>query len=462
MLMKICGEDIVLRLQLSNINIKDKEAMIRSKRKPLVSIMVITYNHEKYIAQALESILMQETEYDYVINVIEDCSTDKTQEVIMRYVERYPDKVKPYFNKKNLGNKITQKNFYQGYFRLTGDYMALLEGDDYWTSPHKLQKQISFLEANPEFVACSHNVIKIYEDGSKEPHRFHYWTNQRDVHTIEDLILLRSYFHTTTLMFRNVFKGKPPLHFRNKWSCEIFITIAHAQYGNIRYFDEDMSVYRAHGGGVFSTMSMLDGWFFNIGGLRRYNQWLKYRYLKAFARSIVNYCNNLLSDKGKQAALPTRYQYFKYFSIRTIYQIILIIVSPPDLLKKLFFYTQSTSKNTKFNALSFTLLLCRLLRAVLLFILTSIQWLFTEAIFYFYKIIKTLLPAFLIDRFKSLESSHVTLKLIRVCIMHRKICSKEGIKIIHTAITVAAHKAIRFLLPEFVKKIIKKYEGKTS
>lgn len=293
-----------------------------TSNRPKISIMVITYNHEKYIAQTLESVLMQETEYSYEIVVIEDCSTDRTQEIIMQYVQKYPDKVKPYFNKTNIGYPVTQKNFYQGYYRLTGDYMAILEGDDYWTSPHKLQKQVSFLENNPDFAACSHNTIKIYTDGSKEPHRFIYSENTPSENGIESIIMLTPYFHTTTLLFRNVFRGAPPIHLSSKWSCEIFLTIAHAQFGKIKYFDEDMAVYRAHPGGVFSTMAIRAAWFWNIGGLRRYNQWLKYRYLKAFSRSIIKYCNHVLADKGKEAELLTRYQYVKYFGIRMIYQII--------------------------------------------------------------------------------------------------------------------------------------------
>ena len=140
--------------------------------RPKVSVMIITYNHEKYIAQALESVLMQQTDFHFEINVIEDASTDRTQEIVMRYVRQYPDIVKPFFNAKNIGFKVTQKNFYRGYLTLTGDYLAILEGDDYWTSPHKLQKQVDFLEANPDFALCGHNTIKSYEDGSQEPHRF--------------------------------------------------------------------------------------------------------------------------------------------------------------------------------------------------------------------------------------------------------------------------------------------------
>ena len=267
-------------------------------RRPKVSIMLITYNHEKYIAQALESLLMQQTEYDYEINVVEDCSTDRTQDIVMQYVRKYPHIVKPHFNAKNIGYEVTQKNFYRGFFTLTGDYLAILEGDDYWSSPHKLQKQVAFLESNPDFAICACNTVKIYEDDSKESHRFLYY-GQIDDGTVEDVINLRCFFHTTGIMYRNVFKGIPPRHYRNRWSCDIFIMISHAQFGKVRHLDEDMAVYRAHGAGRFSNMPLLDAWLFNIDGLRRYNRWLGYRHCKAFAQVISRYCRHVLGEAGK-------------------------------------------------------------------------------------------------------------------------------------------------------------------
>lgn len=304
-----------------------------AKRVPKISVMLITYNHEKYIAEALESILSQETEYDVEINVIEDCSTDRTQEVVMRYVEKFPDKVKPYFNKQNIGSKVTQRNFYRGFKTLDGDYIAILEGDDYWTSPHKLQKQISFLEANPGYVACAHNTIKVYEDKSKEPHRFLYWPGKPADSSIEDCIYLQAFFHTTTLVYRNVFKGNTPPQFASPWSCDIFILIAHAQFGKIRHFDEDMAVYRAHPGGRFSTMSTLDGWFFNIGSLRRYNAWLGYRYAKAFSGSIARYCSVVLRNAGKDGVEPLKWhQFVKYLGLRIFYRLIYLVLNSPNYL----------------------------------------------------------------------------------------------------------------------------------
>lgn len=267
--------------------------------RPKVSILLITYNHEKYIAQAIESILMQRTEYSYEINVIEDCSTDRTQEIVMRYVASHPHIVKPFFNKKNIGFKVSQKNFYRGFQTLTGDYLAILEGDDYWSSPDKLQTQVSFLEANPEFAISAHNTVKVYEDGNTTPHRFLYFGQQADA-TIEEAVRLRSFYHTTGLIYRNVFKGIPHKQFSSPWSCDIFIFIAHAQFGKIRHLDEDMAVYRAHRGGRFSNMLILDSWMFNLGGLRRYNAWLHYRYMAGFSEAIVRMCATVMAQTGME------------------------------------------------------------------------------------------------------------------------------------------------------------------
>ena len=274
-------------------------------RRPTVTIMLITYNHEKYIAQALDSILMQETEYQYEINVVEDCSTDRTQEIVMQYVRRYPDKVKPFFNAVNIGYKVTQRNTYRGLKTVTGDYFAILEGDDYWTDPHRLQKQVAFLEANPDFAICAGNTIKMYEGATGEPHRFLYWGKQDDA-TIEDIINLSPFFHNAGVLFRNVYRGNPPRHFRNKRSCDIFITIAHAQFGKVHHMDEDFAVYRAHPGGRFSNRPKIDEWMFDINGLRHFNAWLKYRYTKAFSRSIVKYCKHVLSKQGRRESGPLR------------------------------------------------------------------------------------------------------------------------------------------------------------
>src|SRR5262249_34382185 len=159
--------------------------------------------------------------------------------------------------------------FYRGFLTLHGEYLTILEGDDYWSSPHKLQRQVEFLEAHPDFAVCACNTVKIYEDGSQEPHRFLY-SGRHDDGTIDDGVSLRCFFHSAGVMYRNVFGGVPPRHYRSRWSCDIFVLISHAEFGKIRHLDEDMAIYRAHRGGMYSNMPALDGWFFNIDGMRRY------------------------------------------------------------------------------------------------------------------------------------------------------------------------------------------------
>src|SRR5262245_24288404 len=130
-----------------------------------VSVAMITYNHGNFIAQAVESILMQVVNFDYEIIIGEDCSTDETRNVVIEYRNRFPHRIKMLLHDKNVG---LMQNFIQTIEACRGQYVALCEGDDYWTSPYKLQKQVDFLESHPEYAICFHNVTVICEDGSEE------------------------------------------------------------------------------------------------------------------------------------------------------------------------------------------------------------------------------------------------------------------------------------------------------
>src|SRR4030042_404695 len=120
-----------------------------------VSACIIVYNHEKYIRDCLDGALAQKVNFDYEIVVSEDCSTDNTREILLEYQKKHPDKIKLFFNEKNLG---LSGNWLKSWTRCDGDYMAICEGDDYWIDPDKLQKQVEFLEANPGFALSSHNA----------------------------------------------------------------------------------------------------------------------------------------------------------------------------------------------------------------------------------------------------------------------------------------------------------------
>ncbi len=266
--------------------------------------MLITYNHARYIARALDSILEQKVDFPFAIHVIDDCSTDGAQDIIRDYAARHPGVVKPFINKKNIGRKVTQKNFYRGLRTLDGEYMAVLEGDDCWTSPDRLRAHVEFLDANPDFVACAHNVLKVYEGDAKPP-ELYLKGPVKEVHDIEDLIGLSSFFHASSLTFRNVFRGRAPRYFRSPLSCDIFMNIAHAQFGKIRYTPDLWSLYQVHGGGLFSSMSQTKGWMWNIEGFLAFNRWLGFRYLPQFAQTIYRYCDTLLVSGREEDGLTS-------------------------------------------------------------------------------------------------------------------------------------------------------------
>jgi glycosyltransferase involved in cell wall biosynthesis len=288
-------------------------------RRLKAAVMVITYNHAKFIGQTLDSILSQKRNFDLVINVVDDCSTDGAQDVIRRYAAENPGVVIPYLNRKNIGRKVTQRNFYRG-FKTFGkaDYITIIEGDDYWTDDAKLQDQIDFLEASPEYAGCGHNVMKVYDDGVTPPHLF-LEPPDKPFFDVHDLIMLRAYMHTTTLTYRNVYRGRPPRAFRHRLSCDLFVTASHAAHGPIKFDPAVRSAYRVHAGGQFSGMNPTQGWIFNIDGMRKYNGWLRYRFWRTYVEGIYLYCDYLLANGKAEEGLTPKLRR-KYTRLAKVYK----------------------------------------------------------------------------------------------------------------------------------------------
>ena len=134
---------------------------------PLLSVIFITYNHEKYVEKALRSVLEQETDFEFEVIVGEDCSTDSTREIITRVAAEYPYRqVICNFREKNTGRPTL--NVYETTMACRGEFLAYLEGDDYWSDPKKLQKQVNFLREHPEYMGVTHTFRMIDENGA--PH----------------------------------------------------------------------------------------------------------------------------------------------------------------------------------------------------------------------------------------------------------------------------------------------------
>ncbi len=221
--------------------------------EPLVSVCMITYNHEDYISQAIEGVLMQQTNFPIELVIGEDCSTDRTRDICLEYQKKYPNIIRLLLPEKNIG---MVHNFIITLTACKGKYVALCEGDDYWTDLKKLQKQINFLETNSIYSACCHNV-KVIDQIKKNNYSMWPWNEERDFF-LQDLALSNK-ISTLSLVFRNnqdnnfflheVFKNYP-----NSPIGDYILNLYLAKKGKIKYFPQEMGVYRIHSNSNYSTL----------------------------------------------------------------------------------------------------------------------------------------------------------------------------------------------------------------
>ncbi|MCX6901166.1 MAG: glycosyltransferase [Verrucomicrobia bacterium] len=252
---------------------------------PKVSIFMVTYNHENFIAQAIDSVLMQQTNFDYELVIGEDCSTDNTRQIVVDYQKKYPSKIRLLLHKKNLGEG-GRENSRRTYVSCRGDYIALLEGDDYWTDPQKLQTQADFLDAHPESSLCFHDAMVHFEDSSSAPHRF-LPPELRCDRTTEGL-LNRYMIATLATVVRA--KCIPNL---DKWPAGLelsdwAIALKCSEQGRISYIDKIMGVYRRHEGGTWGGVAQENRYRRQIELLQGFNKYFSYRYDDICRRAMVD------------------------------------------------------------------------------------------------------------------------------------------------------------------------------
>lgn len=214
-----------------------------------VSVLLTTYNHEKWIAEAIESVLMQQTTFDYEVIIMEDFSTDSTRDIVIDYQHRYPEKIRLLLSEEN---KNDNTSFVTAWQTSPSQYVATLDGDDYWTSAHKLQKQVDYLDARSEFAICFHNVTAFREDGKV------LWNfnspEQKDPTTLEDLWAYNFIAGCSPMLRKGLIKKFPEWYATALWGDWPLYILA-AQHGKIGYLDEVMGAYRVHEGGYWSKLS---------------------------------------------------------------------------------------------------------------------------------------------------------------------------------------------------------------
>jgi glycosyltransferase involved in cell wall biosynthesis len=236
-----------------------KEYPNKLKDKPLVSVLVQTFQHVDYIKQCLDGILMQKTNFGFEIMLGEDASSDGTREICIEFAKKHSDKIRLFLHdRKNViyisGRATGRFNLFYNIHKARGKYFALCEGDDYWIDPLKLQKQVDFLEANPDFAICFH-PIKIEKDGTLIND---YITHEvPDTTDIYDLTNKSNYIHTPSVVFRNYLTDFPNALFKSVIG-DYMIYMYIAQYGKIRKLKDTSAVYRVHEGGIWSNLDSID------------------------------------------------------------------------------------------------------------------------------------------------------------------------------------------------------------
>jgi len=208
----------------------------------------MTYNHEKWVAQAIESVLMQQTDFDFEIILLEDCSTDGTRDIILDYVSRHPGRFKLMLAEQNRNSNV---DWVRAMRNAQGAYVATLDGDDYWSSPHKLATQVSFMEQHPDCSLSYHNSVCVLESGSTFNHSP---SDERAVSTFDDL-LMANFLTTAGAMWSKRLADPLP-----DWLDDVIwgdwgLYLHAARYGAIRYIDEALAVYRIHSRGQWWGLS---------------------------------------------------------------------------------------------------------------------------------------------------------------------------------------------------------------
>ena len=274
----------------------------------IVSICCLTYNHEKYIRQMLESLLCQKTNFKYEILIHDDASTDGTKSIIREYEEKYPDIIKPIYQKENQHSKGVRISLTYQYPRISGKYIAFCEGDDFWCDENKLQRQYDLMEQNPDAVICTHRV-ECVDETAKKTVGFYPTCSFNDCFLSQEeffnYLLDENYypFHTTSYFVRTSLMKKLLFNIPDFYTAfpagDVTLLLYAATMGGLIYFDDVCSKYR-----ILSVSSI---------SRKLENRDIKIMYSKRFIEAFQlydKYTNKIKHEQIKK--IVTKYE-FNFF-----------------------------------------------------------------------------------------------------------------------------------------------------
>jgi glycosyltransferase involved in cell wall biosynthesis len=260
---------------------------------PLVSVWMITYNQEKYIAEALDSVLMQKCDFDFEIVIGEDCSTDNTRNILLEYKKKYPDKINLLLHNKNIGMIANQNATFSA---CKGEYIAMLEGDDFWTDENKLQIQIDYMKKYPQSNISFHPIYTT-EGCIKN----HYSENSMTFPTRTVIVKGGYFISTPSIMIKKEVISLLPDFLNNAPAGDYYIQIFGSLDGGALYIPHIMATYRVKAEGSWSNTITDNHIKFDfmkrtLTTIKKVDAYLKYEFSDAFQYRYLTISNHLCID----------------------------------------------------------------------------------------------------------------------------------------------------------------------
>lgn len=309
---------------MDNLNYNDINTIGNS---PLVSVLIITYNHEKYIGQCIDEVLNQITNFSFEIIIEEDNSTDGTRKICEEYASKNKNKIRLFLQNDRSkviyisGNPTGRYNFIHGMKQARGKYIALCDGDDYWSSPHKLQKQIDFLESNPD-VVLSHSWHKyavrhvddeyIIKKAPIEGQGYY----PHPIASVKNIFSNELRCKSRTMVFRNVIEEFPDWFNKVRFG-DVGLCMLLGKFGFFGFIEEELAVYRQTGMGVSKIGKSEPNFVLkhNIEWIRLWeygDQYYDYKYHHVVVKTIKHFIKDIYRrNEDKKSALWGLKRFYK-------------------------------------------------------------------------------------------------------------------------------------------------------
>lgn len=294
---------------------------------PLVSICCITYNHEKYIEKTIQGFLIQKTKFPIEIIIHDDNSQDNSVQIIKKYQNIYPNIIRTILQKENQYSKGKKILLSCVLPHTKGEYIALCEGDDYWTDPYKLQKQLQEMKKNPKCNFSFHPSFLKNKDSKKLNIIGKYHTKNKIFYTSDAILGGGGFCPTASIMFKKQILKKMPIFFLEPPIGDYPLQIFFSLYGGLLYIPQCMSVYRSgHINSWTQKQQNYEKYVNTILGINNFldklNKYTKYKYQKEIKAQITFNTYNIWKRFKKNKKIKPKFKYIlKYFYIKARHKI---------------------------------------------------------------------------------------------------------------------------------------------